>query len=75
MYVPNHTSFVDILVFSGFVPRPFKYLSKAEILKIPLVGWGMRMAQHVFLERGDLRSTIACTELCAERVSNLDFIL
>lgn len=28
MYVPNHTSFVDILVLSGFVPRPFKYLSK-----------------------------------------------
>jgi 1-acyl-sn-glycerol-3-phosphate acyltransferase len=28
MYVPNHTSFMDILVLSGFVPRPFKYLSK-----------------------------------------------
>ena len=27
-YVPNHTSFMDILVMSGFVPRPFKYLSK-----------------------------------------------
>lgn len=69
MFVPNHTSFVDILVFSGFVPRPFKYLSKAEILKIPLIGWGMQMARHVFLTRGDLKSTIACTELCVERVS------
>ena len=28
VYVPNHTSFIDILVMSGFVPRPFKYLSK-----------------------------------------------
>ena len=28
IYVPNHTSFIDILMLSGFVPRPFKYLSK-----------------------------------------------
>ena len=30
VYVPNHTSFIDILVMSGFVPRPFKYLSKVS---------------------------------------------
>lgn len=28
MYVPNHTSFMDILMLSGFVPRPFKYLER-----------------------------------------------
>ena len=38
VYVPNHTSYFDILLLSGFVPRPFKYLSKSEILDIPFVG-------------------------------------
>lgn len=33
VYVPNHTSFLDILTLSGFVPRPFKYISKIEILR------------------------------------------
>jgi hypothetical protein len=38
LYVPNHTSFMDILTLTGFVPRPMKYVSKAEILKIPFIG-------------------------------------
>eukprot|EP00981_Chlorochromonas_danica_P005231 scaffold1046_cov162-Ochromonas_danica.AAC.61 len=68
IYVPNHTSFLDILVLSGFVPRPFKYLSKAEILKIPVIGWAMQMAKHVFLKRNDIQSTILCAETCRERL-------
>ena len=28
LYVPNHTSFLDILTLTGFVPRPMKYVSK-----------------------------------------------
>lgn len=40
VYVPNHTSYFDILMLSGYIPRPFKYLSKSEILDIPVVGYG-----------------------------------
>lgn len=47
IYVPNHTSFIDILVLSGFVPRPFKYLSKIEIVDIPIIGWAMQLARLV----------------------------
>lgn len=68
VYVPNHTSFFDILVLSGFVPRPFKYLSKSEILDIPLVGQGMKLAKHVFLKRNDLQSTIECGETVKQRL-------
>lgn len=68
IYVPNHTTFFDILVMSGFVPRAFKYLSKAEILHIPLVGLGMRLAKHVFLKRNDIKSTIECSEKVDERL-------
>jgi 1-acyl-sn-glycerol-3-phosphate acyltransferase len=64
MYVPNHTSFFDILALSGFIPRPMKYLSKAEILSIPIVGLSMKMARHVFLKRNDLRSTLEVRFKC-----------
>ena len=70
VYVPNHTSFVDILVLSGFVPRPFKYLSKSEIMDIPVIGAAMNMAKHVFLKRDDLRSTLECSELCVQRLKD-----
>ena len=68
VYVPNHTSFIDILVMSGFVPRPFKYLSKSEIMDIPVIGWAMKLAKHVFLKRDDIRSTLEVTDSCVERV-------
>lgn len=70
VYVPNHTSFLDILMLSGFVPRPFKYLSKSEILDIPLVGWGMKLAKHVFLKRNDIKSTIECSETVVQRLQD-----
>jgi len=70
VYVPNHTSYFDILLMSGYVPRPFKYLSKAEILDIPVIGLGMKLARHVFLKRNDIQSTIACADTCTERLKD-----
>lgn len=70
VYVPNHTSFIDILMMSGFVPRPFKYLSKSEIMNIPVVGWGMKLAKHVFLKRDDIKSTIEVSDRCIERLKD-----
>lgn len=68
IYVPNHTSFMDILVLSGFIPRPFKYLSKAEIKNIPVIGTAMELAKHVFLKRDNLKSTFEVTETTIKRL-------
>jgi 1-acyl-sn-glycerol-3-phosphate acyltransferase len=70
IYVPNHTSFLDILFFSGFVPRPFKYFSKAEIGKIPVIGSAMALAKHVFLKRNDIESTLEATSTCVQRLKD-----
>jgi len=56
MYVPNHCSFLDIFSLSGFLPRRFKYISKIEILRIPLVGWAMGFAKHIAIRRTDRAS-------------------
>lgn len=66
VYVPNHTSVLDILALSGFVPRPFKYLSKAEIMKIPVIGRAMMLARHVFLQREDILDAFGVSEKCTE---------
>lgn len=70
VYVPNHTSFMDILLLSGFIPRPFKYLSKEEIKYIPIIGFAMHLAQHVFLKRDDLKSTLEVTESVIQRLKD-----
>lgn len=59
--VSNHESFVDILLISH-LPIEMKWMSKESILKIPLVGWMMRMAGDISLVRGDRSSGSAALE-------------
>ena len=61
MYIPNHCSYFDIMTMSGFLPRPIKYISKADILKIPFIGWAMKMAHHITITRTDRRSQVSQT--------------
>jgi 1-acyl-sn-glycerol-3-phosphate acyltransferase len=53
--VANHLSLLDILVLYGLF-RPFKWVSKAELFRIPFVGWNMTMSGYVPLWRGDRES-------------------
>jgi 1-acyl-sn-glycerol-3-phosphate acyltransferase len=38
-------------------------------MDIPVVGWAMNLAKHVFLKRDDLKSTLEVTDTCVQRVS------
>lgn len=51
----NHQSYWDIMVLYG-LHRSFKWVSKAEIFKIPFVGWNMMLNQYVAIARSDLKS-------------------
>ena len=59
LIVPNHCSYLDILTLSAFMPRPFKYISKIEILRIPFIGWAMGFAKHIAIRRTDRASQLA----------------
>ena len=48
--VSNHQSLVDIPIISC-LPWEMKWIAKAELFKIPLVGWMMRMAGDIPLDR------------------------
>src|SRR5499433_4429202 len=53
--VANHQSFLDILVlFRLFVH--FKWVSKAEMFRIPAIGWNMALNRYVKLTRGSADS-------------------
>jgi 1-acyl-sn-glycerol-3-phosphate acyltransferase len=54
--VANHQSMADVVAMMGLY-HPFKFVSKASLFNLPLVGWAMRMARYVSLERGRRRST------------------
>jgi len=74
--VSNHESFVDILLISH-LPWEMKWLSKVEILRIPVLGWNMVLAGDVPVERGTRKSALKamrrCQEVLATRVSVIIF--
>ncbi len=61
--VANHLSFLDILVLFRLF-RHFKWVSKIEMFRIPLIGWNMRLNRYVALRRGDRRSIAGMMEAC-----------
>ncbi len=53
--VANHQSYWDILVLYGLY-RPFKFVSKESIFKMPFIGFNMILNQYVKIKRGDMKS-------------------
>jgi 1-acyl-sn-glycerol-3-phosphate acyltransferase len=65
--VANHESFVDILLICH-VPMEMKWMSKSEFFKIPMLGWAMRLAGDIRLERGDKKSGARALAECRDRL-------
>lgn len=65
--ISNHQSQLDILVaFNLF--RHFKWVSKAEIFRVPFVGWNMYLNRYVRLVRGDKESIEQMMKVSEERL-------
>ena len=61
--VANHLSTLDILVVYGLV-RPFKFVARADLFRVPFVGWNMTMNDYVPLVRGERESIRKMMEHC-----------
>ena len=67
--VSNHQSTLDILMaFRLFFP--FKWVSKAEVFRIPFIGWNMYLNRYIKLKRGDKKGIakmfVDCEKALAE---------
>jgi 1-acyl-sn-glycerol-3-phosphate acyltransferase len=63
--VSNHESFADILLISH-LPWEMKWLSKAELFRIPVMGWMMWLAGDIPIKRGFGPSAVEAMERCRE---------
>jgi 1-acyl-sn-glycerol-3-phosphate acyltransferase len=67
MIVCNHQSQLDILVaFRLFFH--YKWVSKIEIFKVPLIGWNMTLNRYIRLKRGDKESIDQMMKDCEVRI-------
>ncbi len=51
----NHQSILDILLINCLRYR-FKWISKIEVMKVPVLGWYLKMADYITVDRGDKES-------------------
>jgi 1-acyl-sn-glycerol-3-phosphate acyltransferase len=49
--VANHQSLMDIPVLAYGLPVPIRFISKKELFKIPVLGWGMKAAGMLEIDR------------------------
>ena len=62
--VSNHQSMADIPVISHIV-NDSKWLAKAELFRVPVVGWMLRMAGDIPVDRSDRRKGAQAMLRCA----------
>lgn len=53
IFMSNHQSYLDILALLSHLPGFFSFIAKKELFSIPLLGWYIRGAGHIFIERED----------------------
>lgn len=66
--VANHLSTLDILVLYALF-RPFKWVAKAELFRIPFVGWNMVLNDYVRIARGERESVRLMMEHCRRHLA------
>lgn len=67
--IPNHQSLLDI-VFFNMLRHRLRWVSKAEIFSVPVVGWEMRMVRYIELIRGNKASVVKMMEKCVESLKD-----
>jgi 1-acyl-sn-glycerol-3-phosphate acyltransferase len=66
--VSNHQSQLDILVSFGLF-YPFKWVSKAEIFRVPFIGWNMSLNGYIRIKRGDKQSIRKMIGACEKAIA------
>lgn len=63
--ISNHQSLLDILILNCLRLR-FRWISKIENYRTPVIGWYLRMAKYITIDRGNKESKAVMLEKSAE---------
>ncbi len=68
VFVGNHQGNFDIPILLGYLAKPKAFISKIEILKIPLLNQWMRLMQCTFMDRKSPRQSVKAMQEAVESV-------
>lgn len=68
VYASNHESLVDILVLGAALPGDFKWAAKRSVMNVPFLGWHLRLAGHVPVDRNKGKDAAMAVTEAFERI-------
>jgi 1-acyl-sn-glycerol-3-phosphate acyltransferase len=68
IFASNHESALDIWVLFRVLPRGFRFVAKAELFRLPVFGWYMRMGGHVPVDRSNRARAVSSLRKAGQTV-------
>ncbi|MGB0888250.1 MAG: lysophospholipid acyltransferase family protein [Vicingaceae bacterium] len=70
IFVANHCSHLDIACLCRSVPVNLHFIGKKELVWMPVVGWYMFIAGHIFIDRSNRKKAVLSLRKAAEKIKN-----
>ncbi len=58
IFISNHQGFFDIFSITALFPIQLRWIAKKSLFDIPFIGWAMRGARYISIDRDNKRSAI-----------------
>ena len=68
IFIPNHLSFFDIFSLLAYLPVDFKFVLKEELIRIPILGWSMKRAGYISIDRSSPAKARRTLEQAVDRI-------
>lgn len=68
IFMCNHQSALDIFALFAVLPVTFKWIAKRELFFIPFLGWAMKRAGYISLDRANPREALKAIEDAAGKI-------
>ena len=65
VFLSTHQSWMDIPVMLGYLPSQLRIAAKREVFLVPFLGWHMRRAGHIAINRGSTAESVASLQRAA----------
>jgi len=68
IFMANHQGAFDIFVLLACLTVDFKWIAREEIFKIPIIGWAMRAAGYISIDRRGRKKAVRSIERAVARI-------
>jgi 1-acyl-sn-glycerol-3-phosphate acyltransferase len=68
VFVANHASYMDIPALLSVLPQQYRFFAKSGLYRIPFLGWHLRWAGHLPVDRSNARNSLKSMSAGAEAI-------